>query len=148
VGAGGETWITGLALLVAKKQVTRSSISVSVKGPPFARLQAGANFSTPAFAVVHYTILFEKDCAAIRVTLYLGDSSYWGALVIAEVLDDAQTVLGGILYFSGETPGRGASTICMVLLGCWLSRHYSSISAVMKSAAQSWSMGWACSSWW
>jgi len=34
------------------------------------------------------------------------DSSYWGALAIAEVLIIVQGILGAILYFSGERPGR------------------------------------------
>ncbi len=34
------------------------------------------------------------------------DSSYWGALVIAEILVIVQGLLGAILYFSGERPGR------------------------------------------
>ena len=34
------------------------------------------------------------------------DSSYWGALAIAELLIIVQGILGAILYFGGERPGR------------------------------------------
>jgi hypothetical protein len=34
------------------------------------------------------------------------DSSFWGALAIAEILVIVQGILGAILYFSGERPGR------------------------------------------
>ena len=34
------------------------------------------------------------------------DSSYWGALAIAEILIVAQGVLGAVLYFGGDRPGR------------------------------------------
>jgi len=34
------------------------------------------------------------------------DSSFWGALAIAEILIILQGSLGAILYFSGDRPGR------------------------------------------
>jgi hypothetical protein len=34
------------------------------------------------------------------------DSSYWGALVIGEILVIVQGSLGAILYFGGDKPGR------------------------------------------
>jgi hypothetical protein len=36
-----------------------------------------------------------------------GSSSYWGALVIAELLILAQGTLGAYLWYSGLRPGRG-----------------------------------------
>jgi hypothetical protein len=34
------------------------------------------------------------------------DSSFWGALAVAEILIIVQGSLGAILYFSGDRPGR------------------------------------------
>ena len=44
------------------------------------------------------------------------DSSYWGALAIAEILVVVQALLGGYLWFAGARPPRGGVHVMYGLL--------------------------------
>lgn len=58
------------------------------------------------------------------------DSSYWGALVIAELLVIAEALLGGYLWISGLRPARG-----------WLHILYGSLIPAMIPLAYAYTRG-------